>query len=160
MNILQKKGERRRRELALQQKLRDMWKIRSVNARAQRYDDERRREIWGYAFQSILLDVSPSLKILEVDLGHNAGLYMTSLVALTDLITHGGFPLLLRPPHTPTPILEPCRSLRRMHIDASPSDVHSSFFFYSIATFAPTLHTYFGPSTRRIRRESCSKIIR
>jgi len=94
----------------------------------------------GSAFVNILKNVAPSLKILEVDLEYETARYarkVISLPCLTDLTTHGHFPLLAYPPHTPT--LEPCRSLRRLHIKASSPGICWRDFLPHIASFAPAL---------------------
>jgi hypothetical protein len=106
---------------------------------AKQKEDEVRGRKGASAFESILLNVSFSLETLEVDLEYHSSRYQTKFVGLprlTDLTTHGKFPLM---PESHTPTLMPCRSLRRLHIDAHSPNTHTSYFFHSIATFAPDL---------------------
>lgn len=93
------------------------------------------------AFYSILQNVAPSLEILDVHLEYETARLLTSTITLpclTDLTTCGYFPLLPYSPHTP--ILEPCQSLRRLHIKPDAlHDICSSTFFPYITSFAPAL---------------------
>jgi len=103
--------------------------------------DRRRREgAIASAFFRILKNVAPSLKIFEVDLDSGTAQFATSIITLpclTDLTTHGIFPLLPHSHHTP--ILESCPSLRRLHVKSCSFIVRPSYFLHHIHSFAPAL---------------------
>jgi hypothetical protein len=110
-------------------------KIKLYNAR-----NERRGKPKADAFKSILRNVASTLEILEVNLDHDTAIHTNenlALPSLTDLITHGAFPLSSTHPLHP-PILEPCHSLRRLHVVAGSYQVHPSFFLRQ-HSFAPSL---------------------
>jgi len=92
------------------------------------------------AFFSILQNVAPSLEILDVYVEYETARHVTTTIALpclTDLTTHGYFPL--RPYHPQTPILESCQTLRRLHIKPVARGIDSSTFLPHITSFAPAL---------------------
>ncbi|KIM80948.1 hypothetical protein PILCRDRAFT_821807 [Piloderma croceum F 1598] len=110
-------------------------KAKLYNAR-----NKRRGKPKADAFESILRNVASTLEILEVNLDHDTAIHTNenlALPSLTDLITHGAFPLSSTHQLHP-PILKPCHSLRRLHVVASSRQVHPTFFLRQ-HSFAPSL---------------------
>ncbi|KAJ7931753.1 hypothetical protein B0H13DRAFT_2308456 [Mycena leptocephala] len=92
------------------------------------------------AVQNILLNLAPTLELLDLTLNKYAAEMMTekiSLPRLVDLTSRGGFPLHA----TDVPVLEPSHSLLRVHIVESSDQWTSTtrFFENGISHFAPSL---------------------
>jgi len=125
---------------ALEEESTRQYEIRVRQAIVAEDEAQRRGREGASAFFSILQDVAPSLKILEVDLEYETARFARSTITLpclTDLTTHGVFPLLPQSPHTP--ILESCPSLRRLHVRTPGPTVRSTSFLDHILSFAPGL---------------------
>ncbi|KAJ6581841.1 hypothetical protein B0H19DRAFT_1116686 [Mycena capillaripes] len=96
------------------------------------------------AVESILLNLAPTLQVLDLALNEIVARKMSnpiSLPHLADLTTRCGFPLypLLYPPEAP--VLEPSHSLHRLHIvESSASGIGTRHLFENgISHFAPSL---------------------
>jgi hypothetical protein len=110
-------------------------KVKLNNAR-----NKRRGKPKADAFETILRNVASTLEVLEVNLDHDTAEHTNgnlALPSLTDLITHGSFPLSSTHRHH-APILEPCHSLRRLHVVASSGQVRPLSFLQQ-HSFAPSL---------------------
>ncbi|KAJ7066431.1 hypothetical protein C8F01DRAFT_1123227 [Mycena amicta] len=96
------------------------------------------------AVLSILRDLAPSLQVLDIALNEYAAEKLVDVVALPnlcDLTTRCGFPL--RNNSYTTSALEPCRTLRHLHIVETSQQWHWTTKFFEgasgIAQFAPSL---------------------
>jgi len=94
------------------------------------------------AFKTILRLVASTLEILDVNLDCYTAEQMSETVALpslTDLTTHGGFPLKFSPStDTPIQLLEPCHSLRHLHV-AEMDWFTYPFHYIDQISFAPSI---------------------
>jgi hypothetical protein len=94
------------------------------------------------AFETILRLVASTLEILEVDLDSYTAEHtseIVSLPSLTDLTTHGGFPLkYYQGREPPVQLLEPCHSLRRLHV-VERSWLVAPFYYLDQLSFAPSV---------------------
>ena len=113
-----------------------------IQSKAKLYNarNTRRGKPKADAFGSILRNVASTLEILDVDLDHDTAAHTNenlALPSLTDLTTHGAFPL-SSTHQLHLPMLKPCHSLRRLHVVAGSHQVHPTFFLRQ-HSFAPSL---------------------
>jgi hypothetical protein len=113
-----------------------------IQSKAKLYNarNTRRGKPKADAFGSILRNVASTLEILDVNLDHDTAMHTNenlALPSLTDLTTHGAFPL-SSTHQLHLPMLKPCHSLRRLHVVAGSHQVHPTFFLRQ-HSFAPSL---------------------
>lgn len=119
-----------------------------VSTRNRNMSDIRSDIIWkqlqegptAVALEQILHDAAPSLEVLELNLEYHPAFdlnQITSFPHLTDLTSHGGYPIMLKLPQAP--LITPCTSLRYLHVIFKHDHLHGSRYFNSISFFAPYL---------------------
>jgi len=113
------------------------WKERSE---ARQLKDQRQGPLIAAAIEHILQTVASSLEVLEVDFEYFTSANLTraiSFPSLTDLTSHGGYPL--APSDHTGPLITPCHNLRRLHIGCTGNHVRGCHIFEQVPVLAPCL---------------------